>query len=149
MGTTTMRTIELDESLWPLIVVRYSQKVDEDEFGELLQRLDKNIARCIAERTKTAIIYDSRAGYAASPRVRQQQADWMKKNAMITKVNCVGLAFVINSTVVRGVLTAVLWLSDLPAPYCVVGTVGEAEQWCRDRLAESKVQIPLPKQKRA
>lgn len=137
-----MKTITFDESRWPLVVVRYGAQVDENEFEELLTRLDENVKRTAAARQKTTLIYDSSSGYQASPRIRKRQAEWMKDNADITRLNCVGIGFVINSSLVRGVLTAILWLSDMPAPYHVVGTLSEAEDWCEKQLAAHGVSIP-------
>lgn len=137
-----MKTILFDDSRWPLVVVRYSDHVDEDEFDELLRRLDDNIKRAMHARAKTVLIYDSTSGYQASPRIRKKQAEWMKQNAAMTRVNCVGIAFVITSAMVRGVLTAILWLSDMPSPYTVVATLPEAEKWCEKQLAEHGQSLP-------
>jgi len=137
-----MKTITFDESRWPLVVVRYGVNVDENEFEELLSRLDKNVRRTAAARQKTTLIYDSTSGYQASPRIRKRQAEWMKANADITRLNCVGIGFVIDSSLVRGILTAILWLSDMPAPYTVVGTFAEAEQWCEKQLSAHGVTLP-------
>ncbi len=138
----SMNTITFDESRWPLVVVRYDAKVDENEFEELLSRLDKNVRKAASARQKTALIYDSTSGYQASPRIRKRQAEWMKANAEATRLNCAGIGFVINSSLVRGVLTAILWLSDMPAPYTVVGTLAEAEDWCEKELGAHGVTLP-------
>jgi hypothetical protein len=139
-----MRTIDFDESRWPLVRIRFGKEVDENEFGQLLALLDANMKRATAARTKTALIYDSSAGYSASPRIRKMQADWMKDNAMQSRVNCVGIAFVITSSIVRGALTAILWLTDMPAPYTVVSSMREAEIFCVQQLTTHGVTIPDP-----
>ncbi len=137
-----MKTIEFDESRWPLITIRYQAQVDEREFDQLLELLERNIHRTVRTGQKTAVIYDSRSGWSAPPALRKKQAEWMKKHADITRKNCVGIAFVMNSTVVRGVLTAVLWLSDMPSPYRVVGTMSEAEEWCEEQFAMHGLRLP-------
>ena len=48
----------------------------------------------------------------------------------------------ITSSLVRGILTAILWLSDIPSPYHVVGTQAEAEAWCEAQLAQHGVVLP-------
>ena len=65
-----MKTILFDDSRWPLVLVRYSDHVDEDEFDTLLSLLDANIKRAMQVRAKTVLIYDSTSGYQASPRIR-------------------------------------------------------------------------------
>lgn len=44
-------------------------------------------------------------------------------------------AFVLASPLVRGLLTAILWISPMPAPHEIVATVAEAEAWLNERLA--------------
>lgn len=139
-----MKTIDFDDSRFPLVRIRYAKEVDEDEFDQLLLLLDQNIRRATTARTKTALVYDSSSGYQASPRIRKKQADWMKQNSMQTRVNCVGVAFVITSSVVRGVLTAILWLSDMPVPYTVAATMQEAERFCEKHLSAHGIAIPDP-----
>ncbi|MBC7173876.1 MAG: hypothetical protein H5U40_15655, partial [Polyangiaceae bacterium] len=53
----------------------------------------------------------------------------------------VGYAFVISSSLVRGALTAILWLAPMPAPHRVVGTVGEGEAWLRGLLGVSVTRV--------
>jgi hypothetical protein len=139
-----MKTIEFDESRWPLVRIRFGKEVDEAEFDQLLALLDANIKRAAAARTKTALIYDSTLGYHASPRIRKKQADWMKQNSMQSRANCAGIAFVITASLVRGALTAILWLTDMPVPYSVVGTMQEAELFCTAQLAAHGIEVPDP-----
>jgi hypothetical protein len=141
-GEGGVKTIDFDDSRWPLITIRYAAQVDERDFDQLLALLDQNIQRTVRMRQKTAVIYDSRSGWSAPPAIRKKQADWMKKHADITRTNCVAIAFVMNSAVVRGVLTAVLWLSDMPTAYRVVGTVSEAEEWCAEQYAAHGLSMP-------
>lgn len=143
-----MKAISFDESRWPLVIVTYPEQTEEADFFAHLDLLDANIRRTVAARAKTALIYDITSGYRAPASVRKAQADWMKKNATVTRQNCVGIAFVMTSAVVRGALTAILWMSDMPAPYTVVATVEEAERWCTEKLGAHGVTVP-PKARRA
>ncbi|HSC89002.1 MAG TPA: hypothetical protein VLC09_17090 [Polyangiaceae bacterium] len=134
--------LSFDESRWPLIVVTYPEDTTEAEFVEHLGKLSANIRRTAAAQSQTALIYDITSGYRAPARVRQQQADWMKANASQIKGHCAGIAFVMTSSLVRGALTAILWMSAMPTAYTVVATVAEAESWCADRLREKGVSVP-------
>ena len=58
----------------------------------------------------------------------------MKANHDKSAAYCAGYAFVIDSAVVRGILTAILWLAPMPAPHVVVSTVEEGERWLREKL---------------
>jgi hypothetical protein len=68
---------------------------------------------------------------------RSKQAAWMKAHARSLQQDMVGAALVFTSSLVRCVLTAVLWLSKIPEHSCVVAaTMSEAEEWVRRRYEE-------------
>lgn len=137
-----MKTIDFDDTRYPLIVIRFHGSASEEDFLEHLRLLDLNLKRTMEARTKTALIYDASQGQGTSPRVRKLQADWMKANADTVRMACVGISFVITSGLVRGALTAILWMADMAAPYEVVATFGEAQAFCQKRLAQAGVALP-------
>lgn len=137
-----MNTVVFDDSRYPLIVIRFHESSSEEDFVEHLRLLDLNLKRTFEARTKTALIYDATLGQGSSLRIRKLQADWMKANADVVRLGCVGISFVITSALVRGGLTAGLWLADIAAPYEVVATVGEAEAFCKKKLAQAGVALP-------
>lgn len=57
----------------------------------------------------------------------------------------VGQAFVMNGPVVRGALTAILWMRRVPWPVNVVATYEEADEWLRAKFADVGVVIPAPR----
>ncbi len=59
---------------------------------------------------------------------RRVLSDWMARDFELIRTGTLGVGFVIPSAMVRGALTAVFWLSKLPAPYRVHGTLNEALQ---------------------
>ena len=63
------------------------------------------------------------------------QANWMRDNEAQIRQRTLGIAFVISSPAVRGVLKAILALQSMPAPYRVESTAADAEAWLRERLA--------------
>jgi hypothetical protein len=66
---------------------------------------------------------------------RKLHADWMAKNEEMMRTRTAGIAFAVDNALVRGGLTAVLWLSPLPCPHTVVKTAGETMKWARAQLA--------------
>lgn len=53
-----------------------------------------------------------------------------------------GLAFVIASPLVRGIITAVTWLAPLVYPHDIFADTQSAEQWCRAQLARAQSKVP-------
>ncbi len=49
-----------------------------------------------------------------------------------------GLAFVIASPLVRGIITAVTWLAPLVYPHDTFADLASAESWCRGQLARAQ-----------
>jgi hypothetical protein len=111
-----MGSIHVDDSGLPLIVVTFDGSVDDPEFERYLSRLDGLWKR----KARSAIVLDGR-----------------KLNDELLRTYSVGTAFVISSQLVRGGLTAILWLQPLPTPYVVVATRLEAERWARAQLETS------------
>ncbi len=132
--------IQFDQSRWPLVVVTHHGAPTDEEFDAYLLKLKENLDRAVRERMKTVLIFDATHASGSSAKQRQKQAAWMKQHEAPSRLHSAGYAFVIPSTVVRGALTAILWLSPMPAPYVVVATLGEAESFCFKMLSEASEQ---------
>ena len=66
-------------------------------------------------------------------RQRRLQAEQIAHNA--DRQVLLGMAAVIDSPLIRGALTALLWIQRFDWDYTVVGTREAAEQWALDKLA--------------
>ena len=132
-----MGAIQFDHSRWPLVVVTHHGAPTDAEFDEYLVKLKDNLDRAVRERMKTVLIFDATHATSSSAKQRQRQAAWMKQHEAPSRLHSAGYAFVIPSTIVRGALTAVLWLSPMPAPYVVVATFAEAQAFCMKMLSEA------------
>ena len=127
------RFFSMDESAWPLVRVRYHAKPTIEELDESLERLDAMYQR----DGWRVLIIEVDAGVTLDAALRRRQADWMTRQRATIQRGCAGIAFVLPSRLLRGMLTAILWIQPLPAPHRVVGTTEEAETWCHARLAEA------------
>jgi hypothetical protein len=123
--------IELDAAGWPVLHIRYKGTVDAEAFEAHLEELAGHLAR--GERY--GVVFDARRAEHLPALQRKMQADWVAAHRAALTERCVGVAFVFDSSVVRGLLTAILWVQPLPHPHCVVPTLAEAEAWVREALA--------------
>lgn len=130
------RGVHVDASQYPLMRVVYNGVGDDKNFNDYLATLDATLKRAIADRARVAWIFDARLAGFAPPTQRRAQADWMVNNHEGARATCAGFAFVIDSAMIRGALTAVLWFAPMPAPLVVLSTVTAAEIWCKERLQE-------------
>lgn len=127
-----MAAIRIDDARFPLVVIVFEGIADDREFAGYLAWMDQQLTR----RVRCAFVLDAtRAGRSPATQ-RRKQAEWMKANEPTLKKYSAGYAFVIDSALVRGALTAILWLQPMPAAHIVVATIQEAELWASNQLAQ-------------
>ena len=62
--------------------------------------------------------------------MRSLQAEWIEQNRELLRAVCAGMGFVVPSNgVVRGALTAILWLAPIPVHTTVHASMEEALDW--------------------
>jgi len=123
--------IEVDDTTFPLLRVRFGPEWTQQQFDDYLGWYLARLRR----RQWLAIVFDATQARAPSAVERRQQADFLREHEALLKLHCVGAAFVISSTVIRGALTAIFWIQPPVFEYTVVPTVAEGTSWARQRLA--------------
>ena len=132
--------ISIDDRHWPLVVFRYQGEVSMPDLEACLHRQEEMIVRqqpCVSLVLTTELKMWETA-------VLRRQADWIKAHHDDLRKLSLGVALVIASPVVRGMLKAVLWLQPIPQPHVVVPSIAQALPWLRTRLAERKLRTSLP-----
>jgi hypothetical protein len=125
--------IQWDDSLWPLRVVRFLGVPTRPQIEAHLARMTAVLER--GERH--AVIYDTRGMTGVGPSEhRHLPAAWMKKHDARLRELALGVAFVIQSPVVRLAVSLVMHLRPMPSPYVVTATPGEAVAWAANRLEQ-------------
>lgn len=109
-----------------LVVQRLSEGIED---AALMTALDVS-ARMIDERGgRYSLVLDNRLARHMSATQRKVIADDMAKHAERTKRLCLGTAFVFDSALMRGILTAVFWLRQPEVETRVFGDFDEAMSW--------------------
>jgi hypothetical protein len=129
--------IRIDESELPLLLVTFEGAATDAEFEAYLAAMSALLER----RMITATVLDARRASGAGAAQRRRQAEWMKEHAALMRQYSAGTAFVIESALVRGVLTAILWLQPMESPHIVVATLSVARVWAKQRLRERGVTV--------
>jgi hypothetical protein len=125
-----MATISLDDRRWPLLIVTFDGLANDAEFDQYLDKL-----AVYANRGDTwCTIFDATRSVGAPASHRRKMALWIKRYESALARHSAGAAFVIRSSLVRGVLTAIFWIQPLPHAHAVVSTLEEAEEWAKNRL---------------
>jgi hypothetical protein len=129
-------TIIFDERDWPVMVIRFSGAPTDAEFEAYLERYETYLQR--EDRYGLVMVTEPNSPMTKSKHARMQAA-WIKERYDRLSERCVGIAFVLPSPMMRGVLKAILAMQSLPVPYSVSATEEPARKWVRSRLGEAKL----------
>ena len=114
----------VDLSLWPVALVTILRRPQDAEFAKLLTELDQLMAR--GERF--ALVYDIRHARPGNARQRAATAGFIQRHGAATKL-CLGLAFLTDSALLDGTVTAITWLVEPPFPMQCFRDPEEALRW--------------------
>jgi hypothetical protein len=125
--------ITFDDSLWPLLVVKFSGAVSNAQIEEYLAKRGSYLAR----RQKHVLIYDTASFRVLTNEQRQRQINWLKERAALLKETSLGSALVITSPVFRLVLSIVLQFSQAGTVYHTARSLPDAASWAAARLVDA------------
>ena len=103
------------------------RKPPRRELQELIEELR-------TRRGRFALIADPSEAPVPSAAVRREAGLFVAELFRMKEPECVGIAMVASSTVLRGALRAVLWFVDPDKPCTVCGSRVEAERWAQRAL---------------
>ena len=126
--------LKVDLSQNPIVYVHWRGPVSNDEMADYLAELTSFVRR--PEQGRHVLIYDAR-GARPTATQRAMQGAWMKDNFELLAQRGLGTVFIFDNALIRGALTAVLWISRMPTDYTIVASQSEADRWAHERLADS------------
>jgi hypothetical protein len=108
------------------LLIRFQGALSDDECLAYLAGM-----RAELHGPKRVWLFDARLLTSATIRQRCMQGEWMDTNRALLNAHCARAAFVIDSAIVRGIFTAVLWISPMSVPYEIFATFDKAMSYCR------------------
>lgn len=130
-----MAIIDLDISSWPIVVTRPRGGVLQDhELTDYLERFRVEIGKRLGMYVS---VLDLRESPTLTPTQRRTISNGMD-NDNASQRQCVGAALIFESAIMRGVLTAILWIKQPKHEVKVFGDVEAAKAWGRECLARKK-----------
>jgi hypothetical protein len=117
----------------PILEVTYVGTIDDATF----QRYLDDLASVLSVRQPYVLLADATRSGAPTAKQRRMQADLIREHFAGFERYCAGAAFVIESALIRGALTAILWAQKLPYEHTVVGTREDALAWLTPRVARN------------
>jgi hypothetical protein len=138
-GGHRARSIEIDDARRPLIVVAFRGVATDEELDAYLRaQLD------VLERGEAAVmVIDATEAGLMPPIQRKRVIDWLGRRKRGHKSCILGTSFACPSPLVRGALTAILWIEPLCHPHHLAQSRSEAERWGIDRLAACGLVPPM------
>ncbi|WP_375769033.1 hypothetical protein NR798_46435 [Archangium gephyra] len=130
---TSIDGVEVDDALWPLLVVRFLGVPTTAQVQAYLERVTGYLER----DGRHAVIFDS-SGMTGIGQTHQYhlQAEWLKRHDARLKQVRLGAAYIIQSPVVRLAVSVVYYLRPTTMPYLITAKQGEAAGWAAARLDE-------------
>jgi hypothetical protein len=130
--------VSFDDSLWPLLVVKFIGTTSDVEFEEYLAKMSEYLRR----GDKWIVIYES-TEMKDSPLVhRQRQLEWLKDNDALLRQWMVGTGFVITSPVIRLAMNVIHQLNKPPCPSHAASTMKAAMEWAAERFKAEGQMMP-------
>jgi class 3 adenylate cyclase len=130
-----------DDSAFPIIYARFEGEATTSGFDEYTAWLDAVTARAAARGERLVSIIHAPGRVQISGEVRRHIGDWTSKQVPTDTV--VGSIVVFDSAVLRGVMTAVSWVSPKQMQRVDnAATVAEAWQLATTLLLQAGIQPP-------
>jgi len=120
----------MDRSTWPVVEVKFIDDATDDEFNRYLSALES----LYEQDEPFGLLFDARDANYLPGKYRRRQAEWIADNETMIRDQLTGTAYVITSSILRGILRTIFSIQKQPVPYTVVGTMDEARDWLADRL---------------
>jgi len=127
--------IRIDLGRMPLVVVTWEGSCTDEEVELYLAAM----AEVVTRPDRRAVVLDASRAALPSATQRRMQGMWLKEHEDRIKHKTVGTAFVVESAIIRGGLTAVFWIQGLSTQQLVCATLPEALAWAGQRLIDAGV----------
>jgi hypothetical protein len=125
----------IDASRAPLYVVTYPEAPSDREVLEGHQAIEEIYRRA---DSPLAWVVDARRVNKATPVQRRMVAEHEERTRALAEKFNAGLALVITSRLVRGMVTAVYWMSPPVYPYKIFDDMDRAQQWALQQLYDRR-----------
>ncbi len=132
----------------PIRLMMQVEATTDENLRAYLHEATLEHQRLCAAGTRYIAVLDASIGIRLTPLQRKMYADWMREVDPLLRQCLAGAAFVMPNPLVRGALTAILWVVPLSAPYTVHKSLDEALRWAIDLAREADLPLSPELQRR-
>jgi hypothetical protein len=128
--------IEVEDSDFPLIVVRAEGRFSDDEVRTAISTLEQLLEQ---KEEAYALLVDVREADLPSSEQLEMIAASFRTNEQPIRTKLVGLAFVTANPATVAAIRALSELAAIPVPTTIEAGLSRARSWTRARMSESQV----------
>ncbi|WNG45447.1 hypothetical protein F0U60_16065 [Archangium minus] len=122
--------VTFDDSLWPLLTIRYVGTMSDMEYEESLSRLSSFLHR----REPFFFIIDTSRSGTPNNSQRQRQVEWSRAHEGLERTWGRGTAFIVTSPFVRAAMSLFFHVRPPGTPYVITSDMGSALAWILARM---------------
>lgn len=138
-GSNQAPAIELDLEGFPLVISRYHRTPGDEDFIAYEARLRADV---YGPGRRFVNVADLSAIRVADPSVRKSGAAMAGRVAALTRAHCVASVLVVRSPIVRGVITAIRWITSSASPEYSAASSRDAADIAQRCLEEEGCELP-------
>ncbi len=138
-----MSGIIQDTSLWPLVVVRFTATEATDEDIERFFEEQRRMLAC-GERY-VELVDTANVRFVMNAAQRRKFVEFLKETTDASSRLCIGLSVLVQGSLFRGAMQAVLWLFTPEMPVKMAPSLEACARHCREWMIEHD----LPNRERA
>ena len=121
----------IDASMWPILIVR----IVKNDQPEYLEREFDVVANLYETRKEPYVtVVDASNSHRPSPAHRYLQTEFRRRYQDHVRAYCRGTAIVVNSAIIRAVITAIFWIKPPDTKTKFFADMDSAIAWARAQL---------------
>jgi hypothetical protein len=126
----------------PVILIELSGTLSDAELAAMSTEVTELLKLQQANRIRAAVVLDFSTASAIAPHQRRAIGEWRRDVRGLMSQVCVGMAMVVKTPLIRGVLTAIGWFSPEPVPVVYMSSLGDAINWSINACEKSGLSVP-------
>ena len=136
--------IRIDTANWPIVLMEFPEnRVEDTHFHQALGYIEHLMREAAANGEKSYQVTDITRIHEIAPATqRKYAAEFVKRNTALSQQASFGTASVTPSSILRGIMTAIFWISPPPTPAVFFATRSEAYLHAIDVLEKGGTWLP-------
>lgn len=126
----------------PVVLIELSGTLSDVELAQMASEVTELLRIQMASHVRAAVVIDFSSASAIAPHQRKTVGEWRRDVRELMRHVCVGMAMVVKTPLIRGVLTAIGWFSPEPVPVVYLNSLEEAIDWAIDACGKSGLSVP-------